>query len=69
MVNLFGIWNLKPLGSGEPTSVAQAMEYALLRDSPGFALATRLISSVQSFLAGVLLFLVALAARRRFQIN
>jgi uncharacterized protein YjbI with pentapeptide repeats len=65
MFNLFGIWGVRP----PDTAQGPLLEIATLRDSPLAALLTRLVSSVQSLLAGILLFLAALAARRRFQIN
>lgn len=69
MFNLFGIWTVRvPEVVGEPT-LSHLFEAGLLRDSPSFALATRCLSSIQSVLSGILLFLIALAARRRFQIS
>lgn len=69
MFNLFGIWTVRvPDVVGEPT-ISHLFEAGLLRDNPPFALAARCLSSIQSVLSGVLLFLIALAARRRFQIS
>lgn len=68
MFNFFGVWTVRvPETTGG--NVAALFEAGLLRDNPTFALLTRILSSVQSVLSGVLLFLVALAARRRFQIS
>lgn len=69
MFNLFGIWNVRVIGETEASSVSQAFEFALLRDYPAITFATKLLSSVQSLISGVLLFLLALAARRKFQIS
>ncbi|MND94437.1 hypothetical protein D3C80_866540 [compost metagenome] len=68
MFNLFGVWSLRP-PSGDDLTVTQQAETALLHASPLVGVLTRLASSAQSVLAGMLLFLVALAARRRFQIS
>jgi len=69
MFNLFGIWTPRMLGGAPSDGAAHLLEAGLLGSSPTLSLATRLLSSVQSILSGVLLFLVALAARRRFQIS
>lgn len=69
MFNLFGIWTPRMPNSAPSDSAPLLLEASLLGSSPNLALATRLFSSVQSILSGVLLFLIALAARRRFQIS
>lgn len=61
--NLFGVWTLRPIQG------ATGLESQLLHGTPWHGFWTRVLSSVQSVFAGILLFLVALAARRRFQIN
>lgn len=65
MLNLFGVWNIRP-----PESLQDAgLELELLHRLQWTGLATRCISSCQSFLSAILLFLTVLAARRRFQIS
>lgn len=66
MVSLFSVWSLRPLSN--PTG-AQAAEAALLHLTPWLGTTVRMLSTLQSLLSGVLLFLFALAARRRFQIS
>nr|WP_312990644.1 pentapeptide repeat-containing protein [Brevundimonas diminuta] len=68
MFNLFGVWAMR-VPDATDGSVSALFEAGLLRDNPPFSLLARLLSSVQSVLSGMLLFLVALAARRRFQIS
>lgn len=63
MFNLFGVWSLRP------SLPLAGIEAHLLHGSSGLGFVVRALSSVQSTLAGILLFLTALAARRRFQIN
>lgn len=69
MFNLFGIWNLEVPTPEAGAATSVLFERALLHDNPSIALATRVISSIQSAVSGVLLFLIALAVRRRFQIS
>jgi uncharacterized protein YjbI with pentapeptide repeats len=68
MFNLFGVWTVRP-----PTEDLAALSWspdtALLHASALVGVIVRLASSLQSLFAGVLLFLIALAARRRFQIS
>lgn len=63
MFNLFGVWSIR-----EPDEIFGA-EAQLLHSTASLGLVTRLVSSIQSSFAGILLFLTALAARRRFQIS
>lgn len=65
ILSLFSVWSLRP---PEGDALTQTLEGGLLWGSPGTALGVRLISSGQSVLAGILLFLLGLAVRRRFQI-
>lgn len=67
MFNLFGVWNWRPASTLPPSG--WSLEHVLLAEHPLLTVVTRLASTAQSILAGVLLFLLALAARRRFQIN
>jgi len=46
-----------------------SIEAQLLHGSSGLGFIVRILPSLQSTLAGILLFLSALATRRRFQIN
>jgi uncharacterized protein YjbI with pentapeptide repeats len=63
--SLFGVWSLRP---PDPKVGIKTFEDGLLWTSASWGLWVRLLSSFQSVLAGVLLFLVGLAVRRRFQI-
>lgn len=68
MFNLFGVWTVRP-PTADPILLGESPDTALLHTSALIGLIARLASSFQSLFAGVLLFLVALAARRRFQIS
>ncbi len=67
--SLFGVWNIRQPDLNACKGSREQIETLLLWKDPAVALSTRLISSAQSIISGALLFLSALAVRRRFQIS
>ncbi|GEM_PF-2724808 len=62
--SLFGVWSIRP-----SNTAGGALEEALLWDGIEVGFLVRVLSSVESVIAGGLLFLIALGLRRRFQIS
>lgn len=67
--NLFGVWGARPSELGSAGAGEAGLQHVLLFSEGVISLAAKCISSLQSLFAGTMLFLAALAARRRFQIS